>query len=113
MIRNIQEYSRQIHKNFRHDLVHGFFQSLLDKKANGELVVQHRKTPNLHATQLQGKLFPSRMYQRRGVGLVGIKRQNTESKPKKRPVIIAKNVKCSFARNLLKVLTPRIRSEHY
>ena len=36
-----------------------------------------------------------------------------KSKPRKKPVIIVKNVKCSFARNALKVFRPRVRSEHH
>ena len=36
-----------------------------------------------------------------------------KNKPRKKPVIIVKNVKCSFGRNALKVFRPRLRSEHH
>ena len=45
----------------------GLVQALLDQKANGELLVQFRRKPNLSATQLLEKHFPSSVCPRCGV----------------------------------------------
>ena len=47
------------------------------------------------------------------VGLVGTKREKMESKQTKRHVTIVQSVKSSFGKNVLKLFTPRVRSENY
>ena len=64
---NIQGSSRQIHKKFQLEIVHGLVQPLLHKKSKSELIVQPGRRPNIHATRLQGKHFSSSMYPWRGV----------------------------------------------
>ena len=114
MIRNIQGYSGQTHKNFRLDLVHGLVQPFLDEKDNGELVVQRRKSQIFMQPGYKEIISrPACTQDAAFVGLVDTRKEKMESKPKKTPAIIVKKVKCSFARNALKVFTPKVRSEHH
>ena len=56
---------------------------------------------------------PSCLQDRVFVGFVGTKREKMEKKQRKRHVTIVQSVKSSFVKNVLKVFTPRVRSEYY
>ena len=82
---NIQGSSRQRHKKFRPEIMHGVVQLLLDKKSKVELIVQPGRRSNIHATWLQGKDLASSMYPRRDVcRACGYKKRKNGKRTKKK-----------------------------
>ena len=95
-------------------IVHGLVQPLLDKKSKGKLIAQHGRRPNIRATRLQEKHFVSSMYPRRGVCRAwGYKKRKNGKLTKKKTCNYCWKCEIFLCKDVLKVSTPRVRSENH